>query len=275
MSRYRDSDDPSVSVDAHPPMVIARLVETVGVAKADMPVLKTITLGILAGVFIAFGGLLYTVVLTGSELGHGPTRLLAGMAFSLGLILVLVGGAELFTGNSLIVMAWADHKVTSARLLRNWGLVYLGNLIGAVATAVLVAGSGVLDSANGTVAETAGQIATGKLALDPLESLIRAVLCNVLVCLAVWLCFAARSVTDKILAIIPPITAFVAMGFEHSVANMYLIPVAFLVGVTPTDPAGFAMNLVVVSLGNAFGGGVLVAGVYWLVYLRQDSASPE
>ena len=270
MSRYHDADDPIVSVDAHPPKVIAHLVRTIGVSKAGMPVTKTITLGVLAGAFIAMGGLFYTVVLTGSELGHGPTQLLAGAAFSLGLILVLVGGAELFTGNSLLVMAWADRKVTTAQLLRNWGLVYLGNLIGALAMAVLVVGSGVLDAATGEVAETAGRIATGKLALDPLASLIRAFLCNVLVCLAVWLCFAARSVTGKILAIIPPITAFVAIGFEHSVANMYLIPVAFLAGTTPIDPTGFLINLAIVSVGNVFGGGVLVASVYWLVYLHQE-----
>jgi len=252
------------------PARIAQLVEEVGVRKAELPLVPTLTLGILAGAFIAFGAMFYTVAVTGSELGFGPTRLLGGLAFSLGLILVVIGGAELFTGNSLIVMAWADRRVGTAALLRNWALVYIGNLIGALATALLVHLSGVLSLGGGTVAATAEAIAQAKIALTPLEAFVRGILCNTLVCLAVWMCFAARSATGKILAILFPITAFVALGFEHSVANMYLIPVAALQAEGTIGVMDVLANLVPVTLGNIVGGGILVALVYWLIYLRKD-----
>jgi formate/nitrite transporter len=208
------------------------------------------------------------VVVTESGLGFGPERLLGGLAFSLGLILVLVGGAELFTGNSLIVFAWADRKITSARLLRNWGLVYVGNFIGASATAVMVHWSGINGLGDGAVAATAMRIAEGKLALAPAEAFTRGVLCNVLVCLAVWLCFGARTVSGKILAIVFPIAGFVALGFEHSVANMYLVPAGWLAGSALVGGTAYAANLLLVTAGNILGGGVLVALVYWLVYRK-------
>ncbi len=255
-------------VDAYAPAEIAQRVESAGVAKAGLATIPTLVLAVLAGAFIAFGAMLYVVVVTNSGLGFGPERLLGGLAFSLGLILVLVGGAELFTGNSLIVFAWADRKITGTRLLRNWGLVYLGNFIGATATAVMVHWSGIHNLADGAVAATAMSIAEAKLALAPIEAFIRAILCNVLVCLAVWLCFAARSVAGKILAIVFPISGFVALGFEHSVANMYLIPAGWLAGSELVTTGGYAANLLVVTIGNVIGGGVLVALVYWLVYRR-------
>jgi formate/nitrite transporter len=254
------------STDAYTPAQIAARVENAGVAKAGLAAVPTLVLGVLAGAFIAFGAVLYSVVVTESGLGFGPERLLGGLAFSLGLILVLVGGAELFTGNSLIVFAWADRKITATRLLRNWGLVYLGNFIGATATAVMVHWSGIAALGDGAVAATAIGIADGKLALAPVEAFVRAILCNVLVCLAVWLCFAAHTVTGKILAIIFPISGFVTLGFEHSVANMYLIPAGWLAGSTAVSVAGYGANLVIVTAGNVIGGGVLVALVYWLVY---------
>jgi formate/nitrite transporter len=252
------------------PARIAQLVEEVGVRKAELPLIPTLTLGILAGAFIAFGAMFYTVAVTGSELGFGPTRLLGGLAFSLGLILVVIGGAELFTGNSLIVMAWADRRVGTAALLRNWTLAYIGNLIGAFATALLVHLSGVLSLGGGTVAATAEAIAQAKIALTPLEAFVRGILCNTLVCLAVWMCFGARTAAGKILAILFPITAFVALGFEHSVANMYLIPVAALQAQGTIGVMDLLANLVPVTLGNIVGGGILVALVYWLIYLRKD-----
>ncbi len=254
--------------DAYKPAEMAALVARVGVAKARLPALQTVTLGLMAGAFIAFGGMFYTLAITDSGLGFGPTRLLGGLAFSLGLILVVVGGAELFTGNNLIVMAWAERKVTTAALLRNWGLVYLANLAGALGCVLLVALSGTLELGGGAVAATAAKIAEGKLALGFVEAFARGVLCNILVCLAVWLCFAAHSVSGKILAIVFPITAFVALGFEHSVANMYLVPIGMLAGGGGLDLAGFLGNLVPVTLGNILGGSVFVALVYWLVYLR-------
>ena len=257
------------STDAYAPAEIAQRVENAGVAKAGLAAIPTLVLAVLAGAFIAFGAMLYVVVVTDSGLGFGPERLLGGLAFSLGLILVLVGGAELFTGNSLIVFAWADRKITGTRLLRNWGLVYLGNFIGATATAVMVYWSGIHNLADGEVAATAMRIAEAKLALAPIETFIRGILCNVLVCLAVWLCFAARSVAGKILAIVFPISGFVALGFEHSVANMYMIPAGWLAGSELVTTGGYAANLLIVTIGNVIGGGVLVALVYWLVYRRR------
>jgi formate/nitrite transporter len=261
---------PPIHVDAYTPPQMAALVESVGIRKADLPALQTATLGLLAGAFIAFGAMFYTLVMTGSGLGFGPARLLGGVAFSLGLILVVVGGAELFTGNSLIVMAWAGRKIGTAALLRNWTLVYAANFAGALGTVVLVYFSGLLELGGGSVGETAAAIAAGKLRLGFLEAFTRGILCNVLVCLAVWLCFAAHDVAGKILAILFPITAFVALGFEHSVANMYLIPVGMLAG-SGIDVGGFVGNLVPVTLGNIVGGGGLVALVYWLVYLRRPA----
>ncbi len=255
-------------LDVVPPAQIARLVEEVGVRKVALGAVDTLTLAVLAGAFIAFGAMLYTVAITGSELGYGPTRLIGAAAFSLGLILVVIGGAELFTGNSLIVIAWADGRVGTAALARNWALVYLGNLGGALTTVVLVHLSGVMGANGGSVGETAAAIARAKAELPAHEALIRGVLCNVLVCLAVWMCFAARSFSGRALAIVFPITGFVALGFEHSVANMYLIPVGMLVAGEGPGLGALAVNLVPVTIGNVIGGGVLVALVYWLVYLR-------
>lgn len=256
-------------LDVVAPARIAQLVEDVAIRKVGLTFMQTLTLGVLAGAFIAFGAMFFTLVITGSELGFGPTRLLGGMAFSLGLVLVIIGGAELFTGNSLIVLGLADGRVTLAGLLRNWGIVYLGNLIGGVATAGFVHLSGILDMNGGAVGITAMGIADAKLALDPLQAFTRAILCNVLVCLAVWMCFAAHSVSGKVLVILFPITAFVALGFEHSVANMYMIPVGMM-HAGAIDTGAFLTNLAVVTAGNVIGGGVLVALVYWLVYLRAD-----
>lgn len=268
---------PTSLLDAYAPAQIALRVREVGVTKATMPVLTMFALAILAGAFIALGALFFTMTMTTGTTGQPPTfglmRLAGGLTFSLGLILVVVGGAELFTGNNLIAMAWASGRVTTQQVMRNWGWVYLGNLVGAVGTAVLVWLAGVHTMSNGAVGETMVQIARSKIALDPVSALARGVLCNVLVCLAVWLCMGARSVTDKILAIVFPITAFVACGFEHSIANMYFLPigVALAAGTSaPLSVAGAVSNLALVTLGNILGGTVLVALVYWSVYLRSS-----
>ena len=255
--------------DAYPPSQVALLVEQVGVKKATLPAVPTLALGVLAGAFIAFGAMFSTLALTGSPLGFGPGRVLAGLAFSLGLVLVVVGGAELFTGNNLVVMAWAARKITTGQLLRNWALVYVANLVGALGSALMMWWSGALGLGGGAVAETAIAIAEAKVALGFTEALFRGILCNVLVCLAVWLSFAAHDVPGKVLAIIFPISAFVALGFEHSVANMYLIPIAMLAGAESATAAGFLANLIPVTLGNIVGGGGFVALVYWLIYLRR------
>jgi formate/nitrite transporter len=169
-------------------------------------------------------------------------------------------------------MAWAERKVTTPQLLRNWSLVYLANLAGAVGTALMVHWSGTLALGAGDIAATAIRFAEAKTTIPFGEAFFRGVLCNVLVCLAVWLCFAAHDVASKILAILFPISAFVALGFEHSVANMYLIPVAWLAGAQSITLAGFVTSLVPVTLGNVVGGGLFVAAVYWVIYLRRPDA---
>jgi formate transporter len=264
-------------LDAYAPAQIALRVREVGVTKATMPVLTMFALAVLAGAFIALGALFYTITMTtGNEAAvpFGLLRLAGGVAFSLGLVLVVVGGAELFTGNNLIAMAWASGRVTTQQVIRNWGWVYLGNLIGAVGTAALVWLAGIQSMSDGAVGETMVQIARGKIALDPVSAVARGVLCNVLVCLAIWLCMSARTVTDKILATVFPITAFVACGFEHSVANMYFLPigVALAAGTSmPLSAVDAFSNLALVTIGNIFGGTVLVALVYWMVYLRRSA----
>lgn len=262
-------------LDAYSPKEITARVEAAGVAKARLPTLETLVLGVLAGAFIAFGAMFFTLVTTGNEFGFGFNRLIGGVAFSLGLILVVVAGAELFTGNNLIVMAWADRKITSGQLLRNWALVFAGNFIGAAATAVMVHLSGVLALGDGAFAASAAQIATAKAALPFAEAFFRGMLCNTLVCLAIWLCFAAHTVSDKILAIIFPIAAFVALGFEHSIANMYFMPLGWLIGAEGVTVASFFGNLVPVALGNIAGGSVLVALVYWVIYDREPEDSGD
>jgi len=252
-------------LDVVSPARIAQLVEDVAVKKASLGFVQVFALAVLAGAFIGLGAAFFTVTISGSELGFGPTRLLGGLAFSLGLILVIVGGAELFTGNSLIVLARAEGEITTAQLLRNWGLVYLGNLVGAVGTAVLVHFTGLLAASE--VGSTAATIADAKMSLSASEAFFRGILCNVLVCLAVWMCFAAHTVSGKVAVIVFPITAFVALGFEHSVANMYMIPVGILAGAA-FDIEGLLRNLLFVTAGNVVGGGLLVALVYWLIYLR-------
>jgi len=278
-----DHDLAADTFDAYKPAEMAKRVEGAGVAKAGLPLIPTFTLAILAGGFIAFGGMFYTLAVTGSDLGFGPTRVLGGAVFSLGLILVVVGGAELFTGNNLIVMAWASGKVTPAALLRNWVLVYAGNMVGSLGAVVLVALSGMFALGGGDLGVTALKIAAGKTQIPFMEALVRGILCNTLVCLAVWLAFAAHTVPGKVMAVIFPVTAFVALGFEHSVANMYLIPAGFVAAFDPATvaasglsqaaldsltPAGFIANLIPVTIGNILGGSVLVAAVYWICYLR-------
>jgi formate/nitrite transporter len=253
-------------IDAYSPAEIAALVERSGKGKAWLPLDKLLMLGLLAGAFIAFGAALYTLTVTGSTLGPGPTALLGGLAFSLGLVLVVVAGAELFTGNNLIVMAWAGGIVPTGALLRNWVASYIANALGAALIALLVFYSGIW---KGGVGETAIRIAEAKVNLTFVEAFARGVLCNALVCLAVWLSFASHRVSGKILAIAFPVTAFVALGFEHSIANFYLIPLGGLVGAN-VDFAGFVGNLVPVTLGNIVGGAGGVAFVYWVIYRRGE-----
>lgn len=251
------------SSDAYKPAQIAALIESSGIAKARLPLGQMFTLAGLAGAFIGFGGAAYLMVMTGADAGYGPARLLGGVAFSLGLILVIVGGAELFTGNALMVMAAVDRKITLRALLRNWGVVYLGNFVGAVGLAVAFAFSGLLEAPFG---QTAVQVASAKLALFPMQALVKGALCNALVCLAVWLTFAARTAAGKILAILWPVSGFVLLGLEHSVANMFLIPLGILAGADIGLGATLS-NLFWVTLGNIIGGAGGVALAYRYAFL--------
>ena len=263
--------------DAYSPKEIAARVENVGVAKARLPLLSTVMLGLLAGAFIGLGALYFNIVASDASLGFAAKRVLGGVCFSLGLLLVVVAGAELFTGNNLLAMAWAEGKISTTELLRNWVVVCVANFAGAAGLAVLVWLSGHLSMNDYAVGKSLVATAAAKAGLPLMEAFFRGILCNVLVCMAVWMSFAGRSVVDKFVAIVLPISAFVAAGFEHSIANMYIFPLAMLQQMShPIDIAGAALidmphmlaNLVVVIAGNIIGGSVLVALVYHIVYRR-------
>lgn len=272
-----DNSDLALALDAYAPSQIAQRVETAGVAKARLSALRTLALAALAGAFIALGGMFYTLVMTGADFAVGVDRLLGGIAFSLGLVLVVIAGAELFTGNNLVVIAWADKIITTRELLRNWALVYVGNFFGAIAMVALALAAGLPSLGSGALADTAGAIAQAKLSLSFERAFFSGLMCNVLVCLAIWMCFSARRVSGKVLCIIFPISAFVALGFEHSIANMFLIPFGLIAQAEPvglgSGLAGFVGNLIPVTLGNIVGGGVLVAVVYWFIYRREENRS--
>ena len=292
-----------IRIDALLPSEMAARAEVLGVRKAEMPFLKMFMLAVLAGAFISLGAIFATTVGSGgmsitapdgtapfsTSLPYGVTRLLMGLVFSLGLILVVVGGAELFTGNNLIVMAWANGKVSISALLRNWVIVYFGNFVGSIGTAVLMFLTKQYTFGTNSVGIAALKIGVAKVDLTFVQAIALGILCNGLVCLAVWLTYSARSTLDKIAAIIFPISAFVAAGFEHSVANMYFIPFAlFIKDFDPkfvtavgdkvphldllTWPAFLVRNLLPVTIGNIIGGAVLVAAAYWAIYLRSDEA---
>ena len=292
-----------IRIDALLPQEMATRAEYLGVRKAEMPFLKMFMLSVLAGAFISLGAIFATTVSAGSMaittasgeaafstgLPFGVTRLLAGLVFSLGLILVVVGGAELFTGNNLIVMAWASGKVTGRALLRNWVIVYLGNFAGAIGTAALMFFTKQYTFGANSVGIAALKTGVAKSDLTFLQAIALGILCNALVCMAVWLTFSARSTVDKIVAIIFPITAFVAAGFEHSIANMYFIPYALFIKMFDAKFIGTVAekvpgldkltwqafwfgNLLPVTIGNIIGGAVLVAAVYWAIFLRAEKS---
>ena len=275
--------DNNHGIDALLPAEIAQKAEIIGVAKTRADTVRILALSVMAGAFIALGAMFATTVLAGADgvIPFGMSRLLSGVVFCLGLVLVVLGGAELFTGNTLMVMAWAARKVSLREMLRAWGIVYVGNFVGAVGTAALVFLSGQYLAGKGSVATVALNIALTKVTLSFDHALFLGILCNVLVCLAVWLTYGARTTADKILAIMFPVSAFVVAGFEHSVANMYFIPLGlFIKAWGPAElsaAAGFAAltwpafiaSLVPVTIGNIIGGGGLVGAVYWFVYLRK------
>lgn len=276
--------------DAPLPAELAAKAERVGVVKAHLPLDQMLLLALLGGAFIALGSVFFTVV-TAGDLDPGLSRLLGGVAFSLGLVLVVAAGAELFTGNTLVVMAAASRRITLRALFRSWAVVYLGNAIGAMATAAAVVGAEHYEQGGGAVGARMLAVAETKASLDPGAALLLGVLANALVCLAVWLSLGARTLTDKVVVVVGPVAAFVAAGFEHSIANLYLVPAGLLVKSWAPDSFFVSIgtprssyadltwgsflgnNLIPVTIGNVIGGAVLVGAVYWLAYLRpRDTA---
>ena len=267
---------PIFNLQAYSPAEIKEAVEKVGVKKANFPFLASFMLAIIGGGSIGFGALYYTIIASDAELSFATVRVVGGLVFSLGLALVLVGGAELFTGNNLIVMAWASGKVSTGTMLRNWTIVWLGNLLGSLGLVVLVFFSHHLDMSDGAIGLSILKAAVGKIRPDMMTLFVKGILCNVLVCAAVWLAYGGRSVTDKIVAVILPVSAFIAAGFEHCVANMYFLPLAWLLVQTGHAPANFdtssitiagiVHNLVPVTLGNIVGGAGFVGAIYWAIY---------
>ncbi len=286
--------DQTMTIENVLPREMAVRAEEVGVTKARLSFTSTFALGLLGGAFISLGAMLSTASTAGASSGatSGAARLIAGITFSSGLLMVVVSGAELFTGNNLVVVAFASRRITAKALMRNWLIVYLANLVGALVTATLVFWSGLYRSGAGVVGTRSLDIAVSKSSLSFREAFVRGILANALVCLAVWMCLAARSVTDKAVAVLGPVTAFVATGLEHSVANMYFIPSGLLIkrwapdsfwsqsGRSPGQLSSLTWtqfwrgNLVPVTLGNIIGGAGMVGIVYWFIYLRHPVENP-
>lgn len=278
-------------VDAFSPPEIAKRIAEVAKKKSSLDLFRLSMLAIMAGTFIGLGAEFFTLVVHDSNLPFGLTKLVGGVVFSLGLILVVLAGAELFTGNTLMVMGFVERMISSGALLRNWALVYAGNFIGSLFMVLLMYYAGQWTMNGSRVGANALLIANSKVNLTFHAAFVRGILCNVLVCLAIWLCFGARTTIDKIFAVIFPITAFVASGFEHSVANMYFIPMGIVLKSEPSVIAAAAKtmsgatltlqnltwsgfitkNLIPVTLGNIIGGSLLVGLAYWSVYVREFS----
>ena len=254
--------------------------ETIGITKANLTTAKCFVLAILAGAFIAFGALYFCVFMGDPTLPFGVQRVVGGICFFLGLVLVLCCGAELFTGNMLLICAKAANKITWKGLLRNWGLVWLGNLVGSLFAVALVFFADIPALNSGNVATAMVNIAAGKVALEPLTLFCKAILCNIFVCLAVWIGFSSRTVVDKVIGILLPISAFVACGFEHCVANMFFLPMGFALNLSGVGVAGtialdgIVYNIALATLGNIVGG-VLVGLAYWYIYSNRKKADTK
>jgi formate/nitrite transporter len=266
--------DENLYGDAYQPAQIAVRVRSMGVAKAKADALSVLLLAFMAGVYISLGALLYVIVTTDNTIGFGLSKLAGGFSFCLGLILVVIGGAELFTGNNLLAMAWSSKLISTKDMLRNWVLVYVGNVFGCITVVILIYLADTASFSQGHVGENLVQIAKYKTELSIINAFARGVLCNILVCLAVWLAMGGHTVIDKIAGIIFPVTAFVVMGFEHSVANWFFLPIGLILDHGQTIQLSSAlMNILIVSLGNIAGGTVIVAGIYWVAYLRNDKST--
>ena len=278
MSASQNNKSESYGLEAYSPAEIEAKVETLGIKKANMPFLASFVLAIVAGAGIALGGMFYVLVLADAEMSFAAQKVLGGIAFALGLTIVMVGGAELFTGNTLIVMAWANKQLSSLKVLKNWTTVWVGNLVGSLVLVFLLFMSHFADTHDGMVGDALINVAVAKISPDMVTIFFKGIMCNLLVCLAVWLSYAGRTVTDKIMGLMLPITAFVAAGFEHCVANMFILPMAYVLIQTGHVPVGVDVsmitiggifhNLIPATLGNIVGGSGLVGLVYWLVYRK-------
>ena len=267
--------------DCLAPAAIEAKTEAAGVAKANLPVAKAFLLAMFAGAFIAFGGRFFTVFLSDATLGWGAQRVVGGLCFCLGLVLVLICGAELFTGNSLMVCALKSNKITLTQMLRAWVVVWVGNFVGALFVVFLIYMAAIYKLNGEAVANTMVSVAAGKVTIDAVTIFFRGILCNIFVCLAVWIGTAGKTVVDKVVGILLPIAAFVACGFEHCVANMYFLPMGILMhacgygadvaGVDALNAAGLVLNLSVATLGNIVGGALIVALGYWYIYAKKEA----
>jgi len=281
----------TVTFDAIMPPAMAVRAEASGVKRASISLTTLLVLSVVAGAFVSFGAIFATTVSAGAaDLPYGIVRLLVGLVFSAGLIMVIIGGAELFTGNNLLVMAWASKKVTTRAVLLNWVLSFAGNFVGAIVTAALMFYTTQYTFGGGSVGLAALNIANAKTSLAFIPALTLGIMCNALVCVAVWMCFSARTNIDRVVTVIPPIAAFAAAGFEHSIANIYFIPMGLFIKAGAPDSFWKAIgktaadypeltwsnflvgNLIPVTIGNVIGGSLMVAAVYWFVYLRKESA---
>jgi formate transporter len=287
MVHIADKPPRGLDFEAALPPEMALACEATGVEKANRDIVKLLVLGMLAGAFIAFGAMFMTVVTTGGgALPWGIVKLIGGLSFSLGLILVIVGGAELFTSDTLMIVAYASRRISARSLLRAWLLVYAGNIVGAFGTAALVFLAGQHEFGSDAVGKTALTLASTKAALPAAQVFFLAILCNVLVCLGVWMSYGAKSLTDKVMVIVPATAAFVAAGFEHCIANLYFMSYGLSIKTWAGDTfwagigqsaedypsltlANAIQNIAVATVGNLVGGSLMVGVVYWFAYLRR------
>ncbi len=274
------------------PAQMAQAAEDAAFAKATSRPLKSFLLGLTAGGYIALGFVFFVTSQVGAaDLPWGVARVMGGIVFSTGLALVVLTGAELFTSSTLTLTARASGRITWLQLLRNWLVVYIANFLGALTVVALVFVGGTWHSAKGGWGVVVLDVTATKLSKSFLEAFVLGILCNLLVCLAVWAAYSGRSTTDKVVAVTMPIALFVASGFEHSVANMFMIPLGILLkehagaqfwAQTGLDPANYASltwssfyldNLLPVTLGNIVGGGVMIGVLYWTIFHFMGSAS--
>lgn len=277
-------DSAVVKPDALSPAEIEAKSEQIGKTKANLPVGKTFLLAIMAGLYIGLGGMFMLLVRSDASFSPVTSQLLGGLVFCLGLFLCLAAGAELFTGNNLMVQGSLSGIYGWTKLLKNWVVVYLGNLLGSLLLVVILFFANYGGLNGGTVGDTMITVATAKVTQSADVLFMKGILCNFLVCLAVWISLGCRTVVDKFVTVLFPITAFVACGFEHCVANMFLLFMGFAMKVSGfaysgtadsslLDLGGIGMNLGAVTLGNIVGGALLVGVMYWLAYRKKSTAA--